>query len=242
MATVPAVATLDYPKAKLQIGISTPIEYAYRAKPVAKEPWTAAFIEGMTRGDVLWDIGANVGSYALIAASRGNDVVAIEPGRANFQALLANMQRNQLKGKILALNVALGAMTQVIHFGQQTMPGYGETGYGSQSGDKSITLDVQQVALDELVFGVTTDNVAHSLPAPTHLKIDVDGHELGVLAGAQCVLTASPCKAVLIEVATKLGERVTDLLTLWGWTRTAVYDTRDGQRIVGVRTEEFRKA
>lgn len=228
-----ALAPLDYDKAQLRISVSTPIEQQFRAFPAKKEPWTVAFIESMKRGDVLWDVGANVGSYSLIAAARGNDVVAIEPGAANFRALLDNMHRNRLQGVILALNVALGATTEKIPFPQQASPGYGEGG--------GLNLEVQQVTMDDLVFGTQDTPPAYVLNAPTHIKIDVDGHELGVLNGAFRTLTQSACRALLVEVKLSLGERVSDLMAMWGWTRTAIHDKRKGQTIPGIRYEEFRR-
>jgi FkbM family methyltransferase len=212
-----AVVALDYAKAPLRLGVQSPIEAQFRAHACGKEPWTVEFIEGMRRGDALWDVGANVGSYTLIAAARGHEVVAIEPGLANFNSLLENARLNNgaLTGRVQALNLALGATTERIPFSQQSAPGYGEGG--------GITLEIQQITLDDLVF-----QSALALPAPTHLKIDVDGHELAVVAGAARTLTEGPCRALLIEVKRSLGERVSDLLALWGWTRVAVIETRDG--------------
>ena len=99
-----------------------------------------------------------------------------------------------------------------------------------------LTLNVQQITLDDLVFGD-----AVTVTAPTHLKIDVDGHELGVLAGAERTLTEGPVKEIMLEVKLSLGERCSDLLKNWGWTRKAIYDQRKGQRIVGIRYEHHVK-
>ena len=47
-----------------------PPQKAYRLNACRKEPWTVAFIEAMPANSRFWDIGANVGSYALVAAAR----------------------------------------------------------------------------------------------------------------------------------------------------------------------------
>ena len=215
---------LDYEKLAIKMVVNSQAELDIRATACKKEPWTVAFIETMRRGDVLWDIGANVGSYSLIAAARGNDVVAVEPILANFHALLANGNINQLPGRIHAVNVALGATIQRIAFAQDGIPGHVEGGV--------LTLDVQQVTLDELA---TTP----ALPQPTHIKIDVDGHELAVLAGAERVIRDSALQAMLIESKRSLGERIADLLDNWGWRRTQIHERRDGKFLKNVRYEEF---
>ncbi len=220
------VVPLDYPKARVLLDVRTPIEAAYRAGACAKEPWTVAFVESMHRGDVLWDVGANVGSYALLAGALGFRAVAIEPIESNFAALTRNLHLNSptLREKIMAVKVALGATNGVTTMVQQSTPGYGEGGeQGPPEGRE--TRDVQQVTLDDLV-------TARELPFPTHVKIDVDGHELGVLAGAEGTFRqATPLRALMIEVQRSLGPRVDDLLALWGWHRTATFDERNGQRI-----------
>lgn len=218
------VATLDYPKAEIRMDVSTQIEAQYRVNACKKEPWTVEFIEGMKGRAVFWDVGANVGSYALLSAALGHNCVAIEPGLANFNAMLKNGGLNATKGRIFAVNVALGATTVKIPYTQSGEPGHGEGG--------ALALEVQQVTIDDLAK-------TEGIPPPTHLKIDVDGHELGVLAGAERTLRGGPLRAVLCEVKIDLGERISDLMARWGWTRTAIYDTRNGEKIGGVRYEEF---
>ena len=44
---------------------------------------------------VLWDIGADIGSYALYAAKRGVRVLAFEPSAATLYALTRNIAGEQ---------------------------------------------------------------------------------------------------------------------------------------------------
>src|SRR5262245_10746432 len=46
-------------------------------------------------GDLFVDVGANVGSYSLLAAATGADVIAFEPGEA-FPLLKRNVEANHL--------------------------------------------------------------------------------------------------------------------------------------------------
>src|ERR1700722_14501815 len=57
----------------------------------------AAFISLLETPDVVVDIGANVGIYSCLAASRGKKTVAIEPLRRNLNYLYRNLWDNQLR-------------------------------------------------------------------------------------------------------------------------------------------------
>jgi FkbM family methyltransferase len=73
------------------------------------------WIEDWIRPDeVLYDIGANVGAYSLVAAlspSVRARVVAVEPGYPTFAALSDNVVRNGAQDRVTALGVALGRAT-----------------------------------------------------------------------------------------------------------------------------------
>ena len=47
--------------------------------------------------DVVVDVGAHIGSFALFVASRGARVIACEPSPDNFQMLSENIARNQAR-------------------------------------------------------------------------------------------------------------------------------------------------
>src|SRR6185369_11103747 len=52
-----------------------------------KEPDTIAWLAKMQPGEVLFDVGANMGQYSLIAAKYGLTVHAFEPESQNFALL-----------------------------------------------------------------------------------------------------------------------------------------------------------
>jgi len=70
------------------------------------EPWMACYFKPR-RGDVVVDVGAHVGKYALVAAKNvgSGKVIAIEAHPENFNALLKNIHLNGFRN-IIALNVA----------------------------------------------------------------------------------------------------------------------------------------
>ena len=90
----PTKTQVVYDKHPLFIYVSTHMEREWRVAPGAKEPWTVAWLDDSVRpGDVVYDIGANVGVFSLIAAANldgQGSVVAFEPGYANFSRLCEN--------------------------------------------------------------------------------------------------------------------------------------------------------
>jgi FkbM family methyltransferase len=59
-------------------------------------------------GDVVFDIGANIGSFAIYAALSGaNKVYSFEPSLEAFRVLTKNIQANQLESVIIPFNKAV---------------------------------------------------------------------------------------------------------------------------------------
>jgi len=72
-------------------------EEMWRAETLyEKEPETIAWINTMPVGSVLWDIGANVGTYSLYALSRGIRVVCFEPDNRVNAILEKNLELNHM--------------------------------------------------------------------------------------------------------------------------------------------------
>src|SRR5207237_7374841 len=103
------------------------------------EPWTVRWIEQNLRaGDVFYDVGANVGAYALVAAALGTtaQVVAIEPASANYAALCDNIRLNGREDRIVPLPVALAEETRLQTLGSQDVSA-GAAGHALEDGRPS---------------------------------------------------------------------------------------------------------
>ena len=59
-----------------------------------KEPETLDWIDGFSREDVMFDVGANVGLYSLYAGKRGVRVYSFEPEAQNYAGLTSNCMAN----------------------------------------------------------------------------------------------------------------------------------------------------
>lgn len=141
-------------------------------------------------GDVVVDIGAHVGKYALIAAKRvGKEgkVIAIEAHAENFKALLNNIRLNDFQN-VIALNVAAFSENgkKLRLFGQW------DTAYSLKSWDATSTR----------VETITTDSILrqYGVRNADWFKIDVEGAEAEVLVGMKEVIENSPNLKMLVEV------------------------------------------
>ena len=223
---------LDYPHRSLLIQATTQWERTFRAHACEKEPWTVAWIESMVGGrDVLWNVGANVGSYVLIAGARDVATVAIEPGYASYAALCNNVLANRLEGKVTPLCLAIGARTSIEPLAyRDTKAGAASHAFGQAEVKKSVgTLPTLAMSLNHLL------NAYPTLPAPSHLLLDVDGAEPDVLAGGDDVLRRY-LRSVMVEVKreSEQEQQIAGILTACGYTLRGRFDQRDGRTIEGI--------
>lgn len=201
-----------------------------RVRPVEKEPWTVRWLEENLRADdVFWDVGANVGSYALIAAKLqpAAHVVAVEPESANYAALCDNLRLNRLDRRVVALPVALAEASRV-----------GTLALASADAGAAVhRLDAHSSEAGvQTVIALAVDDVVESfgVPAPTLLKIDVDGAEPAVLAGAAKTLAAPALRSVLVEIEVENGDAVAEVLARAGFSLDERVAERDGVPLPGV--------
>lgn len=127
-------------------------------------------------GDVVIEVGANIGAHTVALARHvgpGGAVLAFEPQRLVFQALCANVALNSLKN-VYCYWAAVGARTgriSVPDLDPEQDANFGGLSLGRATGG----FEVPCMTLDGFL----------SLPRLKLLKIDVEGMESEVLAGAE---------------------------------------------------------
>jgi len=171
-------------------------------------------------GDVVWDVGANVGLFsyasAYLAGTNGR-VLAFEPDTW-LVALLRQSSRLQpdTSAPVEILPVAIAASEDIRRFSisrrSRAASFLSEYG-GSQTGGTSETHSVLAVSLDWLCM---------RLPNPSVIKIDVEGAELEVLQGAAHVIRALRPR-FLVEVSSANAPEIARILLDSG------YDLYDGE-------------
>jgi len=154
---------------------------------------------------VLYDIGANVGAFSLIAAlDRGASVVAFEPGYATFARLCENIQLNGCADAIVPIPLPLGEETGLTTFFYRSLePGQSRHALGAGADTPAPSTPYAQPMCVTTLDRAVAD---FKLPAPHHLKTDVDGAEAAVLEGAAELLVRRRPN-VVVEVHSKALER-----------------------------------
>ncbi len=233
------VKPLDYAGARVEMDVSNEVEQTYRIGACAKEPWTVDFIESIPTGGTFWDIGACVGSYALIAVARGLRTVAVEPFFANYAGLCRNLALNNWLARCVTICGAVGTQTgwEWLHI-QDMRSGAASHVLG---GSKKLFFHQHMVpvySLDDL-FAVVPEAPE---PGPHYLKIDVDGGEANVLAGGAEVLKRADLAGIMLEMQLDQEPELIRVLAAHGWKVAARYDQRDGQSIAGVAYARFERA
>ncbi|ELZ31810.1 methyltransferase, FkbM family protein [Halogeometricum pallidum JCM 14848] len=212
--------------------VSTRFEYEGFAKYRTDPDRTVLerFVKTLRSDDVLWDVGAHVGVYSVLAAGRlpPEHVVAIEPHPENVDRLRENLERNGRDATVrrLALDDECGRA----ELGVSSPDGTGAFGTLNKTTSQR-NVAVQTDRGDSLV--------ADGVSAPTVLKIDVQGAELDVLRGLRHTLLG--CRAVYVNVYEKHfsrgdeGEEIRDVLESAGLTVERLVDWDGGHFLAAVR-------
>lgn len=130
------------------------------------------FENRISEGSVVFDIGANVGFYTLLASAlvgSNGEVVAFEPAPRNLRYLRSHLRMNRVSN-VKIIEAAVSDINGECQF--DTGPDY-SMGHISSNGG----LAVKSVTIDKLVL-------TREVSPPTYMKIDVEGAELEVLRGA----------------------------------------------------------
>jgi len=162
------------------------------------EPGMWAWLAELTADDVLLDIGANVGIYSVAAARlRGCRVVGLEPFPVNLAAAVANVEANGVGDRVRLLPVAATATSgrgRLSH--HDAIPGIADQAFHAAS--EAAPAGTSEMAIE----GVAVDDLVGdgAIPFPSHVKIDVDGGEDGVIRGMRRTLADPRLRSVMLEV------------------------------------------
>lgn len=137
-------------------------------------------------GDVVFDCGANLGVFSLLAALRGAEVYAFEPiAEARFLLQKTLSLNPELADAVTVVPAALGAEEGVAEFTVLPDTLVGSSMVLSQTG-RHVRVPVTTVDTYAADHGLTVD----------FLKADIEGAERQMLAGAQAVLATGPKVAI----------------------------------------------
>lgn len=196
---------MDYKDEDIFLYVDSMRESSSRVNSAKGEPDTIEWIRNnIKQDDTLFDIGANVGTYSLIAAkTKKCKVYSFEPMTLNFYKLTQNVKLNELNEYIIPVNIALSDKNTIDKFNlSSTEAGSARHAFGTTKDQENE--DFTPIYFQyQISFRLDSFIEFYNLPTPNHIKIDVDGIESLILKGAERTLKNFNLKTVLVEVNTK---------------------------------------
>lgn len=158
--------------------------------------FTVRFLQA---GDVMVDVGANIGYYSLLGSSvnGGAPVIAFEPHPVASERLRENAALNAFPN-IAVRPVAAGGRNTTARLTSELVD---QNHIETNGSDDEPTVKVRVVTIDSELKRLDIDPAAVRL-----VKIDTEGFEASVIEGARGLLEQDPGPVWLVEVA-GLGER-----------------------------------
>jgi FkbM family methyltransferase len=164
----------------------------------------AYVLHALTSDDLFVDVGANVGSYTMLACvARGARGYCFEPVPATYRRLVDNIRLNDVCQRVKSMNIGLSDKDGELLFTTDENC----TNHVVVVGESAVaTTRVQVYALDKILQD----------QSPSMIKIDVEGFETLVIRGAQSTLSKPSLHSIILELngsGSRYGFDETEILT-----------------------------
>lgn len=188
----------------------------------AYEPATLATVTDVLQsGDVVLDVGSNIGAFAIPVASKlrqlgGGRVIALEPSEETEARLRHHVALNRLEDVIECHQVGLSARRGTIELRDNPAFGAHDAGTATTLGDGAIRGTIEVDRGDDWL-------AANGIAAVHGMKIDVEGAEEQVLEGLEGLFPERAPRWIVIELVQHAFvpdghvERLVDRLARWGY-------------------------
>jgi FkbM family methyltransferase len=149
----------------------------------------AYLLHAIRPDDLFVDIGANVGAYTILASATANArSYCFEPVPTTFERLRDNININRINDRVHAFNIGISDSAGELSF---TMDRHSTVNHVLATHEQADnTIRIQTMPLDAALEG----------ESPAIIKIDVEGFESMVLAGAAQTLAAESLHTVIMEL------------------------------------------
>lgn len=168
------------------------IERSIFNKGIYEEGTLWCFKKILKKGDVVFDIGANIGLTAIYAAKRigiNGNVFAFEPMPNTCDILNYNIRLNKLKN-ITSINVALSDRIGFAEIYDNIHINRGAASLYSEKKENGITIPLD--TLNNIIYKYKIDKI-------DLIKIDIEGSEISMLKGAFNVFNLERKPIICIE-------------------------------------------
>ncbi|MFF2651720.1 FkbM family methyltransferase [Streptomyces sp. NPDC058045] len=177
------------------------------------EPHVTRWLESRLRpGDVMVDVGANIGVFSVLASRLVGEtgrVVAVEASPAFHQRLLQHVELNGCRN-VRAVNAAVSDRREKLRFVLASSANMGANSIVPYEGPAESSFEAEALPLTEVL---ELDEVVRARV----VKVDVEGAEGAVVRGLEPLLDLIPPDAeIAVEVTpermARLGESAEELL------------------------------
>ncbi|WP_052466511.1 FkbM family methyltransferase [Mobilicoccus massiliensis] len=197
-------------------------------------------ISSILPGDVVVDIGANIGVFTTMLGHLVGDkgrVFAFEPVSANFDFLRDNVESNWLGPRVSLHQCAIGDSNELEYI--KSHPCWGGLASVGSVGTSQMTTGVSgRGSYIEQTQVFRLDDILEGDGELALVKIDVEGHELRVFRGMSQLLADRRIRAVVFEcIASRMGDDWRPFVSLLaelakdGWTFSILRGERQGESV-----------
>ena len=183
------------------------------------------FLENISPGDFVIDVGSNIGDYTLLACKKvgtSGKVLSFEPLSETFLTLNRNLQLNKITNCI-SFQKAVGEKSGLANLYKNNLSGTMGHLDSSLNGEDLIKRDeIEVLTIDDVLTSEHIDTV-------NMIKIDVEGFEHEVLLGCLQSFKEKKIKKIMCEVhhsylesKGKSEELIYDLLREYNFTITPI--------------------
>ena len=200
----------------------------------SKEKGTIDWIlKNLKKGDVFYDVGANIGQYTLFSLSLDKNIkaYAFEPHAINAGLLIENLLRNKYSNRAKVITSALNNKNSFEYFDYKLI----EPGSSfSQFRNIDQNLDEEAYLFSEIKYGCTLDFLIEKkiIQEPSLIKIDVDGNELKVLEGMKNFLIKNnSLKSIQLEMNVGEYEKIESFMKSVDFIQTEHHYGKTGKKL-----------
>lgn len=170
-------------------------------------------LNNFSKYDIFFDIGANIGTYTILMASKGLKTFSFEPIYSNFKALNINILLNNLEKNAVTFNYGLSDIAADASFAFDPL----NTGASHISTLPAETIEAERRSIPITIKLQRLDDVYHTLglekESKIFMKIDVEGMESQVILGAKEFLRSFPNIMIVMESVHSGEEKLKNILS-----------------------------